>query len=548
MTNTLEDRKTAKDIIQALLKAKKNIRLYPENNPLYVKIIDDIFLIFEDFFKYEDELILKIKQNEIFSGSEQVYHNPQKDNNIALFFFKDGLREITFKKALSKEELEDFLKIIALDFDREAADDDIVTLLWERDFPNIKYIADESFLMEEEDYESKATAEMQNKAPAVDSFQKAYSDALKSADVKDIPIINLTDADLQLLIEEKAKDQKDKTKKIFTIISEMLFQTESTVEFEDVCRSMEAVVIYPLRNGNFKTFLDIIKKLRGMTENPSVPDNIKKQINLILSVVSSEESIKLVSPLLASDATIDEDVLIEYTGFLNKNAIAPLITVLGELEGIQGRKKVINILLRLGKTDMAALSKGLKDPQWYVVKDIVHILRHTGDKKAIEYILTAAKHPDIRVRKEIVTSLDEAKSPAGLQVLRDYLNDTDMLIRKAAVKALGSIGSETARGIIFEKISEKDFIKKDFDEKKEFFAVLSNWNDTETVNFILKILRKKSLFKKSSYHESTICAAYSLGLLGNKNALPDLYKLKKSKNRLIRENVDAAIRKIEDAG
>ena len=50
------------------------------------------------------------------------------------------------------------MKIIALDFDREAVDDDIVTLLWEKDFQNIQYIVDEAFLVDvdEEDYETKA--------------------------------------------------------------------------------------------------------------------------------------------------------------------------------------------------------------------------------------------------------------------------------------------------------------------------------------------------------------------------------------------------------
>ena len=49
-----------------------------------------------------------------------------------MFFFRDGIRELQFRDGLTQQELEEFLKIITLDFEREAVDDDIVTLLWEK--------------------------------------------------------------------------------------------------------------------------------------------------------------------------------------------------------------------------------------------------------------------------------------------------------------------------------------------------------------------------------------------------------------------------------
>ncbi|MDP2278860.1 MAG: hypothetical protein Q8K51_11610, partial [Nitrospirota bacterium] len=113
----LDDIKAAKDVVQALLKSKKTFRMYPETNPMYANTIEDTHAKFRNFFDYRDELTFKIKQNELFCDSEQIYHNPQKEDNIALFFFKDGLREITFKKGFSVKELEDFLKILTVDYD-----------------------------------------------------------------------------------------------------------------------------------------------------------------------------------------------------------------------------------------------------------------------------------------------------------------------------------------------------------------------------------------------------------------------------------------------
>ena len=540
-----EDIRLAKDIIQALLKAKKTIRMYPENNPIYKKTVDDAFSRFAELFNYLDELALKLKQNEIFFNTEQIYHNPEKEDNLALFFFKDGLRELTFKKGLTPLELEEFLKIIALDFDREAVDDDIVTLMWEKDFQNIKYVADEAFLMEDEDYETKAVNEIRSKAPETDEVLKAYASAFEAEDVRDIAIINLTDKDLQVLVKEMEKDLQDKAGKIYEILFEMLFQAESAAEYEDVHRLLKEVFIYCLKRKDLKIVVDIMKKTRELAESPSTPDSIRKQMNILLSSVNSEASIKSVGEIFDSDTDIDELLLNEYIGFLDRNAIVPLMAILGDLESIHGRKVVINVLIQLGKKDIQTIARGLQDPRWYVVRNIIYILRNIGDKKAVEYLLNTAKHTDERVRKEAIKALGELKSPLALQTLRDCLNDAELSIRKSAARALGSIGSESAKRLILERVSAKDFQARGFDEKKDFYEVLAHWNDAEIVEFMAKILKKKSLFRKAKLDEEKTCAAYCLGLVGNKDSLPALYKLKEVKNKLLREYVSVAIKKIE---
>ena len=540
-----EDIRLAKDVVQVLLKAKKTIRMYPENNPIYKKTLDDAFSKFAELFNYMDELPLKLKQNEIFFNTEQIYHNPEKEDNLALFFFKDGLRELTFKKGLTSSELEEFLKIIALDFDREAVDDDIVTLMWEKDFQNITYVADEAFLLEDEDYETDAVNQIKSKAPETDEVLKAYASAFEGEDVRDIAIINLTDKDLQLLVKEMEKDLQDKAGKIYEILFEMLFQAESAAEYEDVHHLLREVFTYCLKRKDLKIAVDIMKKTRELADSPSTPDHIRKQMNILLSSVNSEESIKIVGEIFDADANIDELLLDEYIGFLDRNAIGPLITILGDLESIHGRKVVINFLIQLGKKDIQTIARGLQDPRWYVVRNIIYILRNIGDKKAVEYLLNTARHNDERVRKEAIKALGELKSPLALQTLRDCLNDAELSIRKSAARALGLIGSESAKRLILEKVSAKDFAARGFDEKKDFFEVLANWNDAEIVEFMTKILKKRALFRRAKLDEERACAAYCLGLVGNKDSLPALYKLTEVKNKLLREYVSVAIKKIE---
>lgn len=543
--DALDDIRQAKEIIQALLKAKKTIRMYPENNPIYIKTLDDTFSKFDDFFDLRDEFSLKIRQYEILFDSEQIYHNPEKEDNLALFFFKDGLRELKFKKGLTKEELEEFLKIMVVDFDREFVDDDIVTLLWEKDFQNIKYSADEAFLTDDADYEAEALRQIGEDAPKPDELLKAYSDAFIAEDISDISIVNLTDRDLNMLVKEIDRDTEDKAGKLTEILFEMLPYTDNKPEYEDICRFIKEIIIYSIKHKDLKTFLSIIRRVSATTKNTAVNNSIKNQLSLMLATVNTEETIRYIGEILDSDTEISDALLNEYIELLDRNAINPFISIMGELKSIRGRKNVITILIQLGSKDIQTLAKGLHDSRWYVVRNIIYILRNIGDKRAVEYLLNTAKHSDIRVRKEAIKALGELKSPIGLQTLRDALNDADDSVRRSAAKALGAIGSETARRLIIEKISQNDFNNRDFEEKKEFYEVLSRWNDAGMIDFLTRKIKKRSLFKRAQRDENNACAAYCLGLMGSKEALPDLYNLRGSKNKLLRDHVDAAIKRIE---
>ncbi len=247
--------KLVRDVILALLKAKKTVRMYPQNNPVYQKTLEDTYAKFNEALQYREALTLRMRQHEILFESERVYHNPEKDDNLALFFFKDGLRELTFKKGISKEEMEEFLRIIALDFEREAVDDDIVTLLWERDFENIKYVTDETFLIDDEEYEPELIGQTVLEGTETDELLKAYSDAFRAEDVKTTTIMNLTERDLQLLVREIEKDLEDKTGRLVEILFEMLSQAETDLEYDDIYHFLKDALSYSLKNANLKTLI-----------------------------------------------------------------------------------------------------------------------------------------------------------------------------------------------------------------------------------------------------------------------------------------------------
>lgn len=541
-----EEIRAAKDVIQAILKSKKILRMYPSNNPIYIKTLEDANGKFREFFYYNDELQLKIKQNEIFCGSEQVYSSSEKEDNLALFFFKDGLRELTFRKGLTNDELEAFLTVITLDFDTEVIDDDIVTLFWEKDFQNIQYVVDEAVLADEENYESPAVNKAKEETNEPNNLMKAYEDALNESDtIKESSIVPLTDQDLHALLEEFEKDAKDKLGKLVYILFEMMYLAETRQDFEDISVSLMNSIDYAVVSGDINIATDILLKLKDLVGDKNISEEIKKYIKKVLSFAGSEQVVIHLGELLDSGQDIDEKTFVAFVNFLDKNAIIPFMKMLGELKSIHARKLVIDALTYLGPKDILLLSSGLNDSRWYVVRNIIYILRKIADKRAVDFLLKTVKHGDIRVKKEVIRALGELGGPGVIVALRDSLDDPEVQVRIAVLKALGNIGSEASKRIILDRINDKKFKDKEFDEKKDYFEVISKWKDKEVFDFLAQTLKQKTFFGSAKNDENRACAAYSLGLLGNKDALGILNKYKNDGSKLIREFTFIAIRKLE---
>ncbi len=543
-----EDTRQAKDILQNIIKAKKTLRMYPNNNPVYVKTLEDLFTRFGDFFHFKGDLTFKIKQHSISYDSEEIYQNPEKDDNIALFFFKDGLRELTFRQGLLQEELESFMRIITLDFDREAVDDDVVTLLWEGDFQNIQYFADDTFLLDAdgEEYEERAVTAAKEQVSDIDGLMKAYVEEFTDEEIKDTSVIPFSDKDLQILMKEIENDSSSKIEKLTTILFEMFYYAEEmSAILEDTLNFFREAIKFSLKEGNLNTVILIMKRAKEILEDPRATDAMKKHIRMLLLYPGSDDAIGTLGEVLDSNIKIDSEIFKIYVALLDRRAIMPLVKILGEIQTLRGRKNVMDALVFLGRQDIRTLATALNDEKWHVVRNVISILRKIKDKGAIEYLLKAMQSEDTRIKKEVIRALADLGGQEIIRPLKEHLNDPDSGVRIESARALGTIGSIAAKRILLEKISDKMFKEKDIEEKKLFYEILSKWKDEEVFYFLISILKKGSFLWWDKNYEEKACAALCLGLLGNKEALPYLQKYNDSKNQLLREFTQSAIKKLE---
>ena len=585
----------ARNFINAALKAKKLLRIYPANNTVYRSAIDETYALVRKYLDSSGELILRITPNEILVGSEQVYQSTEKIDNLSLFFFKDGIKEIVFKGGLSSSELEEFLKLIGMDFDRNgASSDDFVSLMWERDFANIKLIIQDLFYQEgdgsgvcftgdEIGEEYGASSSLESKAPGLGNISLsedqapwslaphiteedqaqysslesglllAYKDALSGKEGTHLDARRLLIQEKGLLVVEASSEYSKKTAHLAQILVEMFKQAQDSAEAEIIVKSLEDIITYAIKDDDFEPAQII---LRGISEMPedryggtSKLDNAQE----LLSFYKSSEIIAHIGRMLDSSKSIDEEGLLDYARSLGKYGVESLVSLLEVLQCISARHKVNDILIKIGEDAIETLVARLGDPTWYVVRNIVFVLRRIGNDAVLDDILKIAKHEHARVRLEVVKALNDYKNVKALPALKEFFYDSDSTVRMSAITGMGAIAKNNHDARIFcqdaiiEAISGKGFEKRDFSEKLAFYEALASSNSRELEDYMIETLKMRSIFSVKKKTEARACAAYYLGLIRSSAALPLFNKLQKSSEPLVRAQVVTALRRMQNA-
>jgi len=540
------------EIIQAMVRAQKTLKMYPPNNPTYARAVDDVLARIWHRMEGYGELVLRFGHDRITMDGMTVYEAESRQDNFALFFYRDGIRELSFLPGLEREELLAFLSIISRDFDRSHIDDDIVTLLWEKDFRYIRYEATDEFLLEDE-YDP-SVEELAGGPPPADRdrlLAQAYEDALgaQKVDVERDDIAALTEKEKAEIERMKEAEETASPIPIFlAALYDLLRRTPGQKEFEETVDFIAGTLRYCFRRADFEHVFEIFRRTEAFAAAPETTAAQKIVLKRIPQALGPAELVDEMGEILDSGAPVSAEAFVQCAPFLDASMVSPLLELLGRLETMAARRVLIEVLAVLGRRNLSAVSRGLRDKRWYVVRNTLHILGKINDPRSVETLGHCVSHQDPRVRKEAFRALGQIRSPKILPYLKTGLADPDEAVRILAVKAFRTLaGSDVARRLLLEEINGKGFSGKSFPEKKEFFQVLALWDTDDVLGFLQKTLTRRALIARSRADELRACAASAVSLVKDPEPfVPFLQQVAANGGKLAKEAALAALRRIKD--
>jgi HEAT repeat protein len=140
-----DELKLVKAVIQGFLQALKASHLYEADHPILLRFLDRLKQDFDSYFEKYDAFIIQVDELHFFFDGKAIYEGGNIRESLAFLFFKDGIREIRFFKGLDFNEVLDFLTIVRKSNFVDRMADDLVTLLWNKDFSHIEFIVIDEF-------------------------------------------------------------------------------------------------------------------------------------------------------------------------------------------------------------------------------------------------------------------------------------------------------------------------------------------------------------------------------------------------------------------
>jgi HEAT repeat protein len=561
-SETDEELILARDLTSAFIKAIKAFRFYPPDNPTLKGFRDQLLKKFQFFLNKYQTFVLQVGEYDLSFKNRILYENKDVKTSLAFSLYKDGLREIRFMKGIEEWEVQGVIDILKHSETINTLEDDIVTLMWEKDFMHISYLATDEFLEEtpviipdnvdqfRRNLVFKPLAHHVEVELAEEGSEEGMDlDEILSKVIEE-PLPFVSDRSVYSLsadeVEGLRKEVESEVDPVFIFnITDTLFEIlaleKETEPFQDAVKILIKVLDAFLTLGEFTKASELLKRVYIILKTYDLQDWQVEGIGKIIVEAGEEVRVERIGKVLEREEVLLEHVS-AYLSLLQKNAIKPLIKLLGELKNSKVRRVFCDALSEIGKNHIELFTPFIEDRRWYLVRNIVYILGRIGKEQAFPYVQKAFNHEENRVRREAVQALGLIGGPKAIGLLVRALTDNDVRIRCMGAINLGKVGKKTGLIPLLEVVQTKDFYKREPVEIKAFFNAIGMVGSNEAVPVLQQLLERKSWFGRGKSDEIHIGAANTLAVIGTPEARAILEEGKNSKDESIREACTQALK------
>jgi hypothetical protein len=197
------------------------------------------------------------------------------------------------------------------------------------------------------------------------------------------------------------------------------------------------------------------------------------------------------------------------------------------------RLRLIELAASLGPAIVPETRRLLADPRWYVVRNMVLLLRRVHDKTAMSEILRCADHSDLRVRLEAIRALFAFDTKVPRDLLARSIHHPDPRLAEAAVLLSGQHGITQATDLLVEILLRWDFLGRRRSLRLKALRALADLADPAVLPRLDRFFRERP-FPLVALEERR--AAYRLlGSYDQAARAPYVARGEKSRDSLIRD-------------
>ena len=545
-------------LLAEMSKTVKVVSMYPEDNPLPVKLKESFNERFIDFIAEIGSLSLQIACGEITYNKKPVYKDPKGEDSLAALFHNSGITELRFTSDFDFPQSNQFFRIVKRFLNREEGASDLVSLLWQTDIRGLDYWTLEDTLLREytgdllvrEDgrgidfitpgdidtdsgmiqYNAIFLDNEECENGEVESADEAQSSS-EASEVTTIARISPAERHMGLHAAPKRKgvslaetaiilndafalreDDWSKVRRILEddvrfdmydavvdLLCEMLWHDTEYPEFADTVATVERVHSNLLREGRLRHAALLISELKTLEHELSGSrPRWAERIHTAHVIAGGHEVFKLMAKALNDDSDASAEDLSLYLRSFGWEALAAEVDLLGDLEHAEHRLALCDYLVEAGGDYVDIIARVIYDKRWYVVRNTVYILARIGNQKALTYLEKALHHEEARVRLEVAKGLLDAGSAGKSALIAEFVWDIDDKVSRAVIDGIIAGDSGNTLNTIITIVNDERFGMLRERDQETFLIIYSKLAGENAVGHLSKLIAAWGLFPSAS--------------------------------------------------
>ncbi|MGB5527517.1 MAG: HEAT repeat domain-containing protein, partial [Gemmatimonadota bacterium] len=454
------------EAVNALLKAARARQTYVLGNPLIEKFQAELSDKLGAVWDALPHLSLTFDEGRLLWRDREVYSKPMGPDNFAFRFFKDGVRQLALLPGVEEGELAEFIELLA--HSRPAHDDDLLAMLWHRDFKAIRmdYVdasEEEATEVPTPDRNAGAGESLEDMTEIEAVLESGVVTEEDSAEFSDIA---LAEPDLLYLKREMEAEWARPVVHDVTLALLDQFEMRDQERRRQVVDILRKMLPHLLAERDFGNVALIVNELQLLANKTG--ENETQELVTSLLRDMSEAMAEMVSSLDSEIASPPADDLAALVGALQAEAIPTLVRAIPAVPNRQTRDRLAEALDRLVEANPGYVVDLLSAEDPMLAAEAARIVGRIGLREAEPDLVELSKRPEDVTRQAAIEALAILGSAVGAEALATALSDPEKNIRMAAVKAIEAVRPERAAGLLAGIVDRSDKSDRDQGEQMAF--------------------------------------------------------------------------------
>lgn len=520
---------------------------------MYQKAIDAVRESFRELWRGTDHLHLEVGDNQLRWAGHVVYSNENRSESIAWVLFKDGVRGLTFLPGFEDEEITGFLDVIHRGRTLTAEDsDDLLTLLWEKDFQRLHYAfqdltADTGLkaIPGEDEIQPANTSPQFVQETLQEETSPRQLEGLVRAEDFDTTLYFLDESEIETLRnyvqEEYSQDlRRNVLAMLFDILELQPFPTVRT----ELIAILENFLPYLLGAGDYGATAYVLREVKAVLARGRdiLPEQREALERLPTRLSESGTLGQLVQTLDEGAGTVNQAELAELFSELRPEALPTLFAWMPRLQTPAIQAIVEEAIERLVGANVPTVVEALRSGDVNVVLTAVRVSARLKLQQTVPGLAALFGHAEPAVRVAVVQALADIGTPAAVQALEKGLDDADREVRLASLRVIAQHKSKSALSRITAVVQGKSVRTADLTEKMVFFEAYGLLAGESAIEYLDGLLSSGGFLKRKEDPQTRACAAMALGKIGTPRARECLERAREDKEPLVRNAVMRALR------